>query len=184
MSAGDVHEVLGELFPANGILVSETMNAAATMWRRVKFRQPGSFFFAAGGGLGFGLPGAVGAQLAQPERPVLCLTGDGGAQYGIQALWTAARYGIPVTILILDNQEYGILKGFGSFLRTDKVPGLNLGGLDYQAICAGYGVEVRRADDRAALSSALTRAFTDRRGPAVIVARIAAGGEDIGWHAE
>jgi benzoylformate decarboxylase len=175
LTAGQVHEVLGRVLPAAGIVVSETMNGGATMWERVKFRRPGSFFFCAGGGLGFGIPGGVGAQLAQPDRPVVSITGDGGAQYGIQALYTASRYSVPLTILVFENGEYGILKGFGEFLGADQVPGLDIDGLDYQALARGYGIESVRAHTAVELESALTDAINDRSQPHLIVAAIAAG---------
>jgi thiamine pyrophosphate-dependent acetolactate synthase large subunit-like protein len=102
------------------------MNGAAAMWDRMKFRRSGSFFFCAAGGLGFAVPGAVGTQLAQPERPVLAVSGDGSALYGLQGLYTAASRQLPVTFLILVNREYGILKGFGNYLTTTGVPGPGL----------------------------------------------------------
>ena len=151
------------------------MNGGATMWDRVKFRRPCSFFFCAGGGLGFGIPGAVGAQLAQPDRPVVALTGDGGAQYGIQGLYSASRYGVPVTIIVLDNGEYGILKGFGEFLGADQVPGLDIDGLDYESLARGYGVEAVTAGTLAELESALTHALEDRIRPHLIVVPIEPG---------
>jgi benzoylformate decarboxylase len=70
LTASQVYDILGPLFGHNGIVVTESMNGAAAMWDRMKFRRSGSFFFCAAGGLGFAVPGAVGAQLAHPERPV------------------------------------------------------------------------------------------------------------------
>jgi benzoylformate decarboxylase len=85
----------------------------------------------------------VGAQLAQPERPVLAVTG-GGAQYGIQGLYTAANRRLPVTFLVLFNRDYGILKGIGDYLTTTGVPGLDRDYLDYQALAQGYGIPAVR----------------------------------------
>jgi benzoylformate decarboxylase len=139
LTASQVYDILGPLFGHNGIVVTESMNGAAAMWDRMKFRRSGSFFFCAAGGLGFAVPGAVGAQLAQPGRPVLAVSGDGGAQYGIQGLYTAISHRLPVTFLILVNREYGILKGFGDYLTTTGVPGLDLEYLDYESLAKGYG---------------------------------------------
>lgn len=175
LTADQVYDVLGGIFPESGIIVSESMNGAAAMWDRVGFTQPGSFFFCGAGGLGFGLPAAVGAQLAQPERRVLAVTGDGGAQYGIQALYTAAGLGLPLTVMIMVNGEYGILKGFGEHLTVGGVPGLDLKYLDYRALAAGYGipaVTVRRADE---LADALKKSFAASEGPQVILVEVAAG---------
>ena len=73
---------------------------------------PGSYYFAAGGGLGFGLAASVGVQLAQPDRPVVCVIGEGSVQYAVSAFWTAVAYKVPVTFLVLRNEEYAILKWF------------------------------------------------------------------------
>jgi benzoylformate decarboxylase len=175
MTAGQVHEALAEVFPDDGILVSETMNGGAVMWDRVKFRQPGSFYFCGAGGLGFCLPAAVGAQLASPDRPVVAVSGDGGAQYGIHALYTAAHRRIPVTFLIMVNGEYGILKGFGAYLGADHVPGLDVGQLDYEALARGYGVPAVRARSVGDLTVALKEAITATDGPHVVIADIQPG---------
>jgi glyoxylate carboligase len=88
--------------------VTDSINGAAAMWDRMKFRRSGSFFFCAAGGLGFAVPGAVGAQLAQPERPVLAVSGDGSAQYGLQGLYTAASRHLPVQLKTRrDRSRYG-----------------------------------------------------------------------------
>ncbi len=81
---------------------------------------------AAGAGLGWGLPAALGAQLAAPDRPVVALMGDGGIHYAITALWTAATYKVPLTIVVASNAEYGILKQFAKIEHTTGVPGLDL----------------------------------------------------------
>jgi benzoylformate decarboxylase len=175
LTADQVYDVLGPLFPPDGVLVSESLNGAAAMWDRVKFRQPGSFFFCAAGGLGFGLPAAVGVKLARPGRPVLAVTGDGGAQYGIQALYTAASRRVPVTFLVLANGEYGILKGFGGHLTAEGVPGLDLDHLDYQALAAGYGIPAVRTGRRDELIVALKEAFAASDGPRMIIADIVPG---------
>ena len=100
----------------------------------------GSYYFPASGGLGFGLPAAVGAQLAHPDRRVIGLIGDGSANYGITALWTAARYGVPVIIVILKNGTYGALRWFAEILDAGETPGLDVPGIDFVRIAEGYGV--------------------------------------------
>ena len=66
---------------------------------------------ARGGGIGWGLPAAIGAKLAQPDRPVVALIGDGSAMYTVQALWTQAREGLDITTVLFSNRTYQILKG-------------------------------------------------------------------------
>jgi benzoylformate decarboxylase len=175
LTASQVYDIVGPLFGHNGIVVTESMNGAAAMWDRMKFRQPGSFFFCAAGGLGFAVPGAIGAQLAQPQRPVLAISGDGSAQYGIQGLYTAANRRLPVTFLILVNREYGILKGFGDYLTTTRVPGLDLDFLDYQALARGYGIPAVRTGRPDELAIAAKQVFAAATGPHMIIVDVAPG---------
>jgi benzoylformate decarboxylase len=175
LTAAQVYDIVGPLFGHNGIVVTESMNGAAAMWDRMTFRRSGSFFFCAAGGLGFAVPGAVGAQLAQPERPVLAVSGDGSAQYGIQGLYTAANRRLPVTFLILVNREYGILKGFGDYLTTTGVPGLDLDYLDYEALAKGYGIPAVRTGRPDELAVAVKQAFTATGGPHMIIVDVAPG---------
>ena len=87
-------------------------------------------------------------QLAQPERPVVCVLGEGSAQYAIQAFWTAAAYDVPVTFLVMRNEEYAILKWFGEMEQVTGAPGLDLPALDVAAVAEGYGVPSVRVADR------------------------------------
>jgi benzoylformate decarboxylase len=167
--------ILGELFPPDGVLVTDSANAAGARTRYVKHRRPGSLYFCGAGTIGFAVPGAVGAQLATPDRPVVAVSGDGSAQYCIQALWTAAQRNIPITVLILDNQEYGILKGFGALLGAEKIPAMDLGGLDYPALAAGYHVDARVARTAEELAEALRTAFAVRDRPRVIIVPVRPG---------
>ncbi|WP_206794342.1 benzoylformate decarboxylase [Amycolatopsis sp. MtRt-6] len=127
--------------------VVESTSTNSAWWRQMDLRRAGSYFFPAAGGLGFGLPAAVGVALGSPDRPVVGVVGDGSANYGITALWTAAHYRVPVTFVILRNGVYGALRWFGELLGTPDVPGTEIPGLDFTAIAAGYGVEATTARD-------------------------------------
>jgi benzoylformate decarboxylase len=175
LTTDDVVEVLARVFPADGVIVTDSGNAMEPLTEHVALPRPGSLYFCGAGTIGFAIPGGVGAQMATPDRPVLALTGDGSAQYCIQALWTAAQRTVPVTVLILDNQEYGILKGFGQFLGAEKIPGLDLGGLDYTAIAAGYHVDAEVARTAGELGDALAKAFEARDRPRVVIVPVQPG---------
>ncbi len=110
------------------------------MRNRLRLSEPGSYYFGSSGGLGFGISAALGVQLGQPSRPVVCVLGEGSAQYGITALWSAVAYKIPVTFLVLRNQEYMILKWFAEFEQLSGAPGLELPGLDVAAVARAYGM--------------------------------------------
>jgi benzoylformate decarboxylase len=159
MDPGDVHGALADLLPADAIIVLESPSSTLALRNRLRLSRPGSYFFGASGGLGFGLAAAIGVQLAVPDRPVVCVLGEGSAQYAITGLWTAAAYGVPVTFLVLNNGEYSILKWFAQMEGVTGAPGLDLPALDVAATAQSYGVRSRRAmgrdDLRATLGDAL-----------------------------
>ena len=103
-----VHSTVAEVFPDDGIVVLESPSSTLALRNRLRIGRPGSYWFGAGGGLGFGLAASLGVQLACPDRPVLCILGEGSAQYAITGLWSAAAYNLPVTFLVLNNSEYSI----------------------------------------------------------------------------
>ena len=120
--------VLAEVWPEHGIAVVEAPTATLAVRNQLRLSEPGSYYFGAGGGLGFGLSAAVGVQMAQPDRPVVCVLGEGSAQYAIQAFWSAAAYDVPITVLVVRNDEYSILKWFAMIEEVGGAPGLDLPG--------------------------------------------------------
>src|SRR5439155_8576121 len=118
---------------------------------------------------------AVGVQLAQPSRPVVCVLGEGSAQYGITALWTAVGYRAPVTFLVLRNEEYMILKWFAAMEQVTGAPGLELPGLDTAAVARAYGMAARDVTEPDELADALREAIPADDGPRLIQARVASG---------
>ncbi|MFD8615015.1 benzoylformate decarboxylase [Streptomyces sp. NPDC059631] len=141
--------------PEDTAYVVESTSTSAAWWRQMDLRRPGSYYFPAAGGLGFGLPGAVGVALAQPDRPVVGVIGDGSANYGITALWTAAQHRVPLTVVLLRNGTYGALRWFGDLLGVPDAPGLDIPGLDFTRIAEGYGVAARQAGDAEELRALL-----------------------------
>jgi benzoylformate decarboxylase len=152
-------QALADVWPEDGIAVVESPSATLAVRNRLKLSKPGSWYFSAGGGLGFGLPAALGVQMAQRDRPVVCVIGEGSVQYAVQAFWTAAAYEVPLTVLVLRNEEYSILKWFAGLEQVEGAPGLDLPKLDSSALAAAYGVSARRSegvdDTREALSEAI-----------------------------
>jgi benzoylformate decarboxylase len=168
MDPGDVHGVLAELLPGDGIVVLESPSSTLALRNRLRLSRPGSYYFGAGGGLGFGLAGAIGVQLAQPDRPVVCVLGEGSAQYAISGFWTAVAYDVPVTFLVLRNEEYSILKWFAGMEQVDGAPGLDLPRLDTAAIATGYGVPSVSVGGLEELRAALGDAVSDSSGPRLV----------------
>ncbi len=163
LNSSTVHSALGEVFPADGIVVLESPSSTLALRNQLRLSRPGSYYFSAGGGLGFGLPAAIGVQLAQPDRPVVCVIGEGSVQYAVSAFWSAVAYDVPVTFLVLRNSEYAILKWFAEVESVTGAPGLDLPKLDVAAVAAGYGVSTEVAAGRDEARDALAKALSSSR---------------------
>ncbi|MEV4680178.1 thiamine pyrophosphate-binding protein [Streptomyces kurssanovii] len=136
-------------------------------WSAFDARKPNTMHSAQGaGGLGYGFPAALGAAAADPSRPVLAVSGDGGAMYSIAELATARQYGLPVTWLIVDDGGYGILREY----MTDtfgEATATELARPDFVALAESFGVPAVRTSPES-LSEDLAKAFA-RSGPSVVV---------------
>jgi benzoylformate decarboxylase len=159
LSPSTVHGTLGQVLPDDAIIVLESPSSTMALRNQLRLSRPGSYYFGAGGGLGFGLAAAVGVQLAQPDRPVVCVMGEGSVQYAVTAFWSAVAYDVPVTFLVLRNEEYSILKWFADTEEVTGAPGLHLPALDTAAIAAGYGVKSRKVGGIDELRSELESAI-------------------------
>ncbi|KTS64576.1 benzoylformate decarboxylase [Microbacterium testaceum] len=166
-SAQAILDAVDRAKPADAVVVLEWTSADA-LWARFTFDRAQSYYFPANGGLGWGLPAAIGVQLADPSRPVVALIGDGAMQYTPAALWTAARYGIPVTFVIPQNEEYGALQRFSRIMDVPDGGYLDLPGLDPCAVARGYGVDAHRLDSLDDLE-AFVRGAATATGPRLAV---------------
>ena len=161
LTPGDVHGTLAQVLGDDGIVVLESPTSTLALRNRLRISRPGSYYFCAGGGLGYGLSAGVGVQLAERDRPVVCVLGEGSAQYAISGLWTAAAYKVPITFLVLRNEEYGILKWFAQAEQVEGAPGLDLPALESAAIAQGYGIAAQRVHALEELRTALQEAIAD-----------------------
>ena len=94
----------------DAVIFDEALTTSPELTRYLSPDRPGAYFQTRGGSLGVGIPGAIGARLANPDRTVVGFTGDGGSMYTIQALWTAAHHGIGAKFVICNNGSYKLLK--------------------------------------------------------------------------
>lgn len=156
-----VYATLAAVRPSGTVVVAETPSSMRVCAEQLRFTRPGSFFSPAGASLGFGLSAAIGVQLGQPDRPVVGIVGDGALQYSAPALWTAVRHQIAVTVLVLRNDEYAVLKDYRDQLGLPEVPGLDIPGLDNVALAAAYGVSAQRVEGIAELADTLRQAIAD-----------------------
>src|SRR5580704_8046356 len=162
LSPEAVFDVIAETAPRDAIYLNESTSTTGFLWHRLPMQEQGSYYFAAAGGLGFAMPAALGVQLAEPSRRVIAVVGDGSANYSITALWTAARYKIPVAFLVLKNGTYGALRWFAEVLNVEGVPELDVPGIDFVSLARGYGVEGVRAATADDLKQALTAALSSQ----------------------
>lgn len=158
---------LRDCLPQQAVIFNEALTATADLQRTLSLQQ-GSLFGNHGGGIGQGLPGALGVQLAFPDRPVVALVGDGSAMYTVQSFWTAARHQIPVVYVILNNRSYRILKlNMNRYRRNVNIaPGrpypfmdLATPSLDFVEIAHGMGVAGSRVEHPEAIQPAITAAL-------------------------
>ncbi|MFL5892946.1 MAG: benzoylformate decarboxylase [Solirubrobacterales bacterium] len=159
LSPSTVHGTLADVLPDDAIIVLESPSSTMALRNQLRLSRPGGYYFGAGGGLGFGLAASVGVQLAQPSRPVVCVMGEGSVQYAVSAFWSAVAYEVPVTFLVLRNEEYSILKWFADTEEVTGAPGLQLPALNTAEIASGYGVKSRRVGAIKELRSELESAI-------------------------
>jgi benzoylformate decarboxylase len=175
LSGSAAMAALADAWPQGAIAVVETPSSTLSLRNQLRISEPRSYYFCASGGLGFGIAAAVGVGLAQPDRPVVCVLGEGSAQYGITALWTAVAYKVPVTFLVLRNDEYMILKWFAMLEQVSGAPGLDLPGLDVAAVARGYGMQAQDVSGREQLTEALRDATAAGDGPRLVQVPVASG---------
>jgi benzoylformate decarboxylase len=143
---------IGEMLPKDAVVIDETISSGAGIRSLIRSDDPQSFYGLRGGGIGWGLPAALGVKLALPHRPVLALVGDGSAMYTCQALWTAAHERIAAVFVILNNSSYRILKQRlvaqrGLAAQVDRFVGMELTdpAIDYVNLARSLGVAAERA---------------------------------------
>jgi benzoylformate decarboxylase len=168
-----MHAVASAL-PPEAVVVDETISSGGGLRLLLRSEDAKSFFGLRGGGIGWGLPASIGVQLALPDRPVVALVGDGSAMYTCQALWTAARYRVGVTAVILNNASYRILKQRvhalkGLAAQADRYIGMDLEDprVDYVALATSMGVRAERVTKVGEVEPALARALRDS-GPTLL----------------
>jgi benzoylformate decarboxylase len=162
---------LARVLPPDVAVVEEAVTTTNTTFERLGvLKNTTGYFGHRGWALGWGLGVALGAKLAWPERPVLALLGEGAAAYGIQGLWSAARYQLPVVFVICNNAQYQILKLCGRSLNLpeacrEQFEGVDLVApeIDYLQIARGFGVEAHRITEPDELAQRVSTALRGDR---------------------
>lgn len=174
ISQAHLMRTLASVAPRDVALVDESATSLPYVLRYLPFATPGSFFGSKTGTLGWAMGAALGVQLATPGRAVVATIGDGSVMYSPQALWTAARYRLPVTYVVPNNASYAILKsgmltlGLDSAKR-DIYPGMDLVDpeIDYLGLARSLGVRAERVEAPDVLGDVL-RACIAHPGPALV----------------
>ena len=164
-----VHGLLSAL-PPGAAVVDEAITTGFYVRMLFQSATPGTYFFCKGGGLGWGLPAALGVKLARPDQPVLCIIGDGSTMYAVQALWTAAHHNLPVVVAVVDNRQYAILKtnlagAGGASARSGNYVGMDLDEppLDFVGLARSMGVDALLVEKPADVAEATRAAFEAER---------------------
>jgi benzoylformate decarboxylase len=177
LRAAHVMAALAARVPAETVVVEETPSSRPDLHRLLPARSPLGFLSAAMGGLGFALPAAVGVRMAAPRRPVVAVVGDGSSLYGIQALWSAAHYGVGVLFVVLANGGYAIMDRLAE-QRGGKPPWPGFEEVSVAGLAESLGCPARRVADHADLVAALDEivpTLTERSGPLLLEVAVEPG---------
>jgi benzoylformate decarboxylase len=167
-------QTIGRRLPDDAVVIDETVSSGTGLRRFLRSDDAQSFYGLRGGGIGWGLPAAIGVKLALPDRPVVALIGDGSAMYTIQGLWTAARENLRMVFVIINNYSYRILKQRtnamkGLAAQADNYVAMDLDQprVDFVSVARGLGLTAHKAATLSDLGDLLEQALaTD--GPTLI----------------
>jgi acetolactate synthase I/II/III large subunit len=169
LTSASTADVIGALMPERAIVVDESNTSGLLLAQATAGAAAHDWLTLTGGAIGYGIPTAVGAAIAAPDRPVLCLESDGSAMYTISGLWTQARENLDVTTVLYDNSAYDILRIELARVGAGSAPGpkaldlldLSRPTMDFVKIAEGMGVPARRTTTAEEFADALRAAFAE-----------------------
>ncbi len=165
-------ETLRASLPDEAIVVNDQTGINYWMEWRFPVLAPRTFLYPVGSAtLGYGVPAAIGAKIARPERPVICVVGDGGFMYSVNELATAVKYRLPVVFLVMNDDRYGAIKYLQEALFEGRWGEADLANPDFVALAHAFGARGERVAGVDALGAAIARAFT-ADGPTVLELRM------------
>ena len=169
MSTERMMTEIADVLPSDAIVVDDSVTTRASVFGALEFDKPGSLLGITGGALGWGMGGTMGVKMANPDRPVVGIIGDGSAMMTVQALWTAANSDIPVVYVICNNRAYRVLKlNMNLYKREilgEQDPASEYIAMDFPtpfdiaAIAKAMGVYGRKVEDPTELGDALREAI-------------------------
>jgi acetolactate synthase I/II/III large subunit len=169
LTSASAADVIGALLPERAIVVDEANTSGLLLPQATAGAPAHDWLTLTGGAIGYGIPAAVGAAVAAPDRPVLCLESDGSAMYTISGLWTQARENLDVTTVVYNNSAYDILRVELQRVGAGSAPGpkaqalldLSSPAMDFVTIAQGMGVPARRVTTVEEFADALRAAFAE-----------------------
>ena len=167
MHAGEIVRAMKALLPPETIIVSDSGAFIYFVLRYYSFNVPGTLIAPAGGTMGFGLPAAIGAKLAKPETPVVCVSGDGGFLMTLQEIETAVRYGLNVVSIVFNNGGLGNIIAKQRKQYEGRLMGSRFGNPDFCKLAESFGAHGEHVTHPDQMAPALRKALQANR-PAVI----------------
>lgn len=159
LTAAYLLQRVARLRPRGSVIVEEAPSSRGPMHDYLPITDRDGFYTCASGGLGHGLPAAVGVALARPSDKIIAILGDGSSMYAIQGLWSAAQLGLPISFIIVKNGRYEALMNFGRIFGLQETVGTALPDIDFCAMARGQGVAATSVDSAVALDVALAKSF-------------------------
>ena len=166
-------ESLRRALPDDAIVVNDQTGINYWMEWRFPVVWPRTFLYPVGSAtLGYGVPAAIGAKIAHPDRPVVCVVGDGGFMYSVNELATAVKYRLPVVFLVMNDDRYGAIKWLQQTMFEGRWGEAELANPDFPALATAFGARGERLAGVDELPAAITRALA-ADGPTVLELRMA-----------
>ena len=171
MSPARAAREVASALPDDVIIVDESITNSGEVANAIDIHLPHRFYGGRGGGIGQGIAGAIGIQIAHPTSPVVCLSGDGSAMYSIQAIWSAAHHKLPILFIIWANREYRVLKHNLDIYRTrydsasnKPYPHMDLEQpvIDFVSIAKGHGIDGEKIEDPEKVGPAISKALNSK----------------------
>lgn len=169
-------EELAAHLPEDAIIFDEALTNSPSITRYIRPTKPEHYFLTRGGSLGVGIPGAIGAKLAHPDKTVIGFTGDGGSMYTIQALWSAARHNVDAKFVVCNNRSYRILQlNIQAYWKEQGIPehdfplsfDLSKPAIRFDEMARSMGVEAVRVEKPEEIGPAIAKALA-HKGPFLI----------------
>jgi acetolactate synthase-1/2/3 large subunit len=165
-------EILRRALPDDAIVVNDQTGINYWMEWRFPVLAPRTFLYPVGSAtLGYGVPAAIGAKIARPERPVICVVGDGGFMYSVNELATAVKYRLPIVFLVMNDDRFGAIKWLQETLFEGRWAEADLTNPDFPALARAFGARGERVAGVDMLGAAISRALA-ANGPTVLELRM------------